>query len=259
MTDITAKPLTVSRLYNVVKSSNNRCGSLITINGRRSDAFVYIISGSCTYTVDGTSFTVEAGDVLYLSNNSVYTMYIHTSDYRFIFCDFEFIEPEKRKCDYYRNKNAEWEALFTRLIRFWGSEDANAYCEAMSLLYRIYGAVIFEANKRYVSSGTKDKINNARSYIDAHFADPELSVALLAEKANMSQVYFRKTFRSQIGVSPSQYVSAVRLTNAKKLMEYQFLTLEECASASGFLTVQYFCRVFKKEFGTTPAKYRKIK
>lgn len=257
MTDITSKPLTIARLYNVVKASNNRCGSLITINGRRSDAFVYIISGSCTYTVDGTSFTVEAGDILYLSNNSFYTMYIHTSDYRFIFCDFEFIEPEKRKCDYYRNKNAEWEALFTKLIRFCGSEDANAYCEAMSLLYRIYGAVIFEANKRYVSSGTKDKISNARTYIDAHFADPELSVTLLAENAGMSDVYFRKIFRSQIGVAPSQYIISSRLLNAKKLMEYPFLSIEDCAVASGFTTVQYFCRVFKKEYGVTPSKYRK--
>ena len=241
----------------MVKAENNRCRSLIDVNGRKSDAFVYIISGSCTYTVDNTSFTVNAGDILYLANDSVYTMYIHTPNYSFIFCDFEFSDTEKRKCDYFQSGNIEWQSYFWRIYRAWRSGEANAYCEAMSLLYRIYGAVIFEANKRYVSTSAKDKISASKAYIDSHLADTELSVTALSEMAGMSEVYFRKLFRSQIGVSPSQYICSARLNNAKKLMDYQFLSINECALASGFLTVQYFCRVFKKEFGITPARYRK--
>ena len=255
--DITEKQLTVGRIINVIKSSNRMHHRLISVNGRRSDAFVYIIAGSCTYTVGETQFTVQAGDILYLSHNSVYTMYIHTEDYRFIFCDFEFSESIPRKCDYYRSENTEWEVFFSRILKAYAGAEANSYCEAMSFLYRIYGAVIFEANKRYVSSAAKDKINAAKNYIDTHLSDPLLSVAFLAENAGMSEVYFRKLFRSQTGVSPSQYIIASRLKNAKRLMEYPFLTLEECALSSGFQTVQYFCRVFKKEFGVTPRNYRR--
>lgn len=257
MKDITKSPLAVARILNVVKAENNRSRSLINVNGRKSDAFVYIISGSCTYTVDSVTFTVNAGDVLYLANDSVYTMYIHTQNYSFIFCDFEFAETEKRKCDYFQSENIEWESYFGRIYRAWRSGEANAYCEAMALLYRIYGSVIFEANKRYVSSSAKDKILGAKAYIDSHLADTGLSVAKLSEMAEMSEVYFRRLFRSQIGVSPSEYICTARLNNAKKLMDYQFLSISECAAASGFLTVQYFCRVFKKEFGITPARYRK--
>ena len=73
----------------------------------------------------------------------------------------------------------------------------------------------------------------------------------------MSQVYFRKLFREAWGCTPSQYAVSVRLQRAKALMEYPFLTLEECAEQSGFSSLQYFCKVFKKEVGTTPSKYRK--
>jgi AraC-like DNA-binding protein len=40
-------------------------------------------------------------------------------------------------------------------------------------------------------------------------------------------------------------------------MEYPFLSLEECAIDSGFSSVQYFCRVFKKVMSITPAQYRR--
>lgn len=257
VTDITEKQLTVSKIIAVIKNSNGMHHKLFLIDGRRSDAFVYIISGSCTYTVDGTTFTANAGDVLYLANKAIYTMYIHTEDYRYIYCDFEFIEPENRKCDCYAGLGSDTEQLFSRLLRASKSADANSYCEAMSLLYRIYGAVRFGANKRYLGVSAKDKINASKAYIDANVSDPELSVSRLAEKAEMSEVYFRRLFRSQLGISPIKYVTEARLAHAKKMMEYPFLTLEDCAKASGFTTVQYFCKVFKKEFGVTPSEWRK--
>ena len=76
-------------------------------------------------------------------------------------------------------------------------------------------------------------------------------------KAVMSNVYFRSLFKAQYHLSPSQYIISVRLKNAKSLMKYSFLTLEECALQSGFSSLQYFCRVFKKYTGMTPSEYRK--
>lgn len=52
-------------------------------------------------------------------------------------------------------------------------------------------------------------------------------------------------------VSPHRW-----LAWARELMTYSFLTLEDCALQSGFSSLQYFCRVFKKGYGITPAKYR---
>ncbi|MBE6651758.1 MAG: helix-turn-helix transcriptional regulator [Ruminococcaceae bacterium] len=97
----------------------------------------------------------------------------------------------------------------------------------------------------------------ARFYIDENFNLPEFSITLLAERIEMSEVYLRKLFRAQYGISPSKYLISVRLKNAKKLMKYPFLTLEECALQSGFSSLQYFCRLFKKETGISPGKYRK--
>jgi AraC-like DNA-binding protein len=97
----------------------------------------------------------------------------------------------------------------------------------------------------------------AKRYIEDNFNLPELSISMIAEKIGISEVYLRKLFKAQFATSPAKYLISVRLKNAKKLMKYPFLSLEECAMQSGFSSLQYFCRLFKKETGISPGSYRK--
>ena len=99
---------------------------------------------------------------------------------------------------------------------------------------------------------------DVKEYIDTHYSDKELSISLLAGLIDMSEVYFRKLFKTEMGISPSKYILSVRLKKAKQLMRcYPFLTLEECAMQSGFSSLHYFSRVFRSEFGINASKYRK--
>ena len=127
----------------------------------------------------------------------------------------------------------------------------------MSILYGIYSILQQDAHKKYLGKNKENKAAEAMRYIDENFTLPEFSISLLAEKIGMSEVYIRKLFKAQYGISPSKYLISIRLENAKKLMKYPFLTLEECALQSGFSSLQYFCRLFKKETGISPGKYKK--
>lgn len=252
-TDIAKNNLYFKKLIKVISSEINNNSKPLSVVSRHSDAFIYILSGSCTYKFDdGSEFTVNKGDIFYLAYRSDYTMYIHTKDYRFIFCDFEFNDDSLKKSDMYTPSSSSYaENLFIKLL-----QQKNSFAEAMATLYSIYGIIITTSNKVYINSFSKNKINEAKKYIDENFKDDALSVSFLAKRAGMSEVYFRNLFKSQYHFSPSQYIIAVRLKNAKELMKYPFLSLEECALQSGFSSLQYFCRVFKKNAGITPAKYR---
>jgi AraC-like DNA-binding protein len=226
----------------------------LNVKCRHSDALVYILSGSCTYEFAyGDTFTVNKGEILYLAHQADYTMYIHTDEYTFIFCDFEFNETSPRKSGVYTPHNPDYsENLFIKLFK-----NKDSFADALSVLYSIYGIVMKTENKVYISKSSQNKISESKDYIDANFKDTSLSVELLAEKAGMSNVYFRKLFKTQYHLSPSQYIISMRLKNAKSLMKYSFLSLEECALQSGFSTLQYFYRVFKKCTGMTPSEYRR--
>ena len=184
-------------------------------------------------------------------------MYIHTSDYKVIFCDFQFAETEARYGVLYQNqKPKNIENLFLKLLNKYDSPSVNAKTECMSILYGIYSILQQDAQKSYLGKNKKDKASEAMRYIDESFNLPEFSISLVADKIGVSEVYIRKLFKAQYGISPSKYLISVRLKNAKNLMKYPFLTLEECAQQSGFSSLQYFCRLFKKETGISPGKYR---
>ena len=256
--DIAKKAFYIKALYNVVKTNNTNARRFIHVESRNYDVFAYILSGSCTYIIDGgDEFTVSKGDIFYLPNKESYTVYIHDTDYSIIFCDFLFDGDEARRGKVYKPKNgALAENAFTKLLHCHSGEGHGSFYECMSLLYDIYGIISSSENGEYIGIGKKSKISEARSFIDANYKNPSLSLANLAEKFGMSEVYFRRLFKAQNGVSPSQYLISVRLSKAKELMEYPILGIEDCALQSGFSSHQYFCRVFKKAIGVSPMRYR---
>ncbi len=258
--NVAKSDLYIGALYSVIDSNNRSHPKPLFTNGRHSDAFIYIIEGGCTYTMqDGDRFSVGAGDVLYLAKNAVYRMDVDEGDYHFIFCDFDFACDEPRKSTVYTPKNTTDVALwFRRLYRTYSSHAADARAECLSLLYRIYGAVVLAARGEYVGQSSREKLEAVREHIDRNCGG-ELSVRALAEMAGMSEVHLRKLFHSLYGTSPLQYIISARIERAKQLMQYSFLSLEECATQSGFSSLAYFSRVFRESVGMTPTAYRRTR
>ncbi len=255
--DISENRLYIRKLTNVIKRGMHKKGPFNTF-GRHCDGFIYILSGSCTYTFDdGYTFTVKTGDILYLAHKAVYRMDVH-GDYNFIFCDFEFDDENLRKSDVYTPNHSDGaEDMFKRLYKCYTGASSNVFTDCMAILYGIYGLVIASAETNDTDKKNASHISKVKAYIDANYKDTTLNIPLLAEKAGVSEVYFRKLFKNQYGISPSGYIEKVRLDTARQMMKYSFFTIEECALQNGFTSVQYFCRVFKKMYGQTPGEYRK--
>lgn len=254
--DITTNNLYINRIINVFESYIIGFDRFIDIT-RSNDAFVYVISGICTYKFNNDyELTAKEGDILYLSKDSEYTINLRTDEYKYILCNFEFNCSELRKSGLYISKNKHnTEILFRKLLHEYEKLTELSISNCMSVLYNIYSSIQYDTSI-YMPNSIKSKIIDSKEYIDKNFQDPSLSIAMLAERLNISDVYFRKLFKNQYNILPSQYIKLVRLNNAKKLMTNHFLSLEECAVRSGFSSLQYFCRIFKKSTGTTPSQYR---
>ena len=257
--DISQKKLYFKKIINVIKSEINNHPKPLKTDSRRSDAFIYIISGNCLYKFDdGCELMANKGDILYLAHEAAYIMNVRSKNYQFIFCDFNFDDDLPKKSAVYSPQSVlNAENLFRILLKCHTYPSKTSFTECMSILYNIYGIIMLTASREYIENSTKNKIAEAKNYIDANFKNISIGISFMAEKANMSEVYFRKLFKSQYDIPPSQYIISMRLNHAKELMKYPFLTLEQCALQSGFSSLQYFCRMFKKATGISPAKYRK--
>lgn len=94
------------------------------------------------------------------------------------------------------------------------------------------------------------------SYIDFHFAEP-LTLKSLANSFHLNPNYCCSLFPKYTGQTFSQYITDIRINEAKKLLAASDLTLEEIAATVGFRDYFYFSKVFKKKCGLSPSTYRK--
>lgn len=223
---------------------------------RRSDAFVYILNGCCKYEFDdGESFTAKAGNILYLAKGAVYKMEIYER-YDFICADFFFACPDARKsCLLSPKDSREVENTFFKLLHRFAESPSNL-SETMTLLYAVYSAAARSRETNYLSTDTRARILGARSRILREFTSPDLTVAVLAVEARMSEAHFRAGFKELFGSAPSVYINECRIARAKELLLLNYLSLEEIAESCGFSSASYLCRVFKKHTGQTTAQYR---
>jgi len=94
------------------------------------------------------------------------------------------------------------------------------------------------------------------SYIDFHFSEP-LTLKDLAAAFHLNPNYCCSLFSKYTGQTFSQYLTAIRIAEAKHLLSSSDYTLEEIASLVGFRDYFYFSKVFKKKCNVSPSNYRR--
>lgn len=98
-------------------------------------------------------------------------------------------------------------------------------------------------------------VAQALTYIDEHYADPELSVRSIAAHVGVSGDYLSRQFRQVLGIAAQEYLKRYRFARAMALLQSE-QPVGEVASQVGFRSLCHFSREFKKEMGVTPSQYR---
>ena len=78
----------------------------------------------------------------------------------------------------------------------------------------------------------------------------------LAERLGVTKCHLIRTFSDAVGISPGQFLTKIRLKNAKLYLCSRQYPLETVAGLVGFAGANYFCKVFRKATGMTPGEYR---
>ena len=99
-------------------------------------------------------------------------------------------------------------------------------------------------------------VAKARSYIDAHYADPDISLSQVAAQVLLSPTYFSVVFGREVGATFIEYLTSVRIRKAIELLRSTSLTSSEIAYRIGYENPRYFYSVFRKVVGQPPNEFR---
>ena len=95
--------------------------------------------------------------------------------------------------------------------------------------------------------------------IDAFFHSPEQdwTLADLAWVAGTSRSRFAEEFKAATGQTPGRIISRMRLTAVSHRLANEGLSVNAGAEESGYSSAAAFVRAFQREFGETPARWRR--
>ena len=102
--------------------------------------------------------------------------------------------------------------------------------------------------------GREDQTENIRKYIEENYTDPKLNLAFAAQYFGFSASYLSRKFKQDIGTGFVEYLTEVRMKQAKKLAKEgtkMFVTAAEV----GIPDPNYFGRCFKKYVGMSYSDY----
>ena len=100
------------------------------------------------------------------------------------------------------------------------------------------------------------------AYLDAmhqaiklHSEDPH-TLQHFEDRFGISRYRLCREYRSVYGVSPISDLNITRIEHAKKLLSETSLSVQEIGNRTGFYDINNFIRIFKKNTGLTPGKFR---
>lgn len=105
-------------------------------------------------------------------------------------------------------------------------------------------------------SDIEQVIDRSAAYIETHYGDADLSNESLAHMSALSSCYFIRQFKNIRGITPHQYIQAVRIRSARQMLTTTSRSIEDIADICGFSNASHFIMVFKRMTGITPLQFR---
>jgi AraC-like DNA-binding protein len=99
-------------------------------------------------------------------------------------------------------------------------------------------------------------MEKVRNHLDVHFREP-LRVAKLARLVNVSAATLSRHFKKATGVGLENYLQALRMEEAKRLLRTGSLPVSQVAKSCGFKPGSHFARFFRRKMGQSPQEFRK--
>lgn len=149
-----------------------------------------------------------------------------------------------------------WQELVLHVIRrLCGPDAARQTAKVHLLAGHEQGQLPYAMMNRHQPA--KDAVIAAcQEYIAMNYRDPN-PVQRMVERSGLNVRTFARRFRAATGRSAIDYVVALRIEEAKQMLESSDADVEEISWSVGYEDPAAFRRVFRREVGSSPTEHRR--
>lgn len=111
---------------------------------------------------------------------------------------------------------------------------------------------------RSISKADDQFFNKVKDTVENNLGNTELNAEMIAKAVFMSKRQLERKLKPMTGLSPGEFIRQVRFIRARQILqEGEAITVAEVSYAVGFKNVKYFSRLFRNQFGHSPAELLK--
>ncbi|MBQ4344143.1 MAG: helix-turn-helix domain-containing protein [Erysipelotrichaceae bacterium] len=130
--------------------------------------------------------------------------------------------------------------------------DDNEYYMMMNMMMSDYCSYV----QMYAANQYSSLIRKIVNYINMDLSKTH-SLQEIANHVNMNPNYISAQFKQETGMTITYYTNHQKMKRAAELLRDTQLSITAVAEAVGFLDLNYFSRLFKKQMGRSPSAFRK--
>ncbi|MBQ9807077.1 MAG: helix-turn-helix domain-containing protein [Clostridia bacterium] len=241
---------------------------------------VYIVSGNTKQTVDGISYDMKRGDILFLNYGSTH-MFSASEPFSYINVCFSpellgdtIITPQNAfsllaltsfneirgessggKISFSGKERDQIEQILFSMLGEYEGKEAGWHTVTEHYLGILLTWMLRHTELTLPESDDRRIWKELSEYIDANL-DTQLNLSTLAGKCFYNPSYFSRIFKEKFGSSPIEYITRRRLETATALLRETDLTVDEISTRAGFSDRRNFYHAFSRYMGCSPSEYR---
>lgn len=262
---------------NIPVLSRECTGSINDYHFHSEIELINITSGSMTVKTEAEIYKVSKGEVLFINSNIPHSTIEISANFSGKLVQFRMPSLTQGNLGYlYKFFNNSGTSAFL----FTDSDDAKIIAESIEEIFRekdkkgasteyfitskmymilslLYKNNLFEDTEKLIKNKKDiERLLPVLEYIDTHYSE-SINIGDLSNILNLNEYYFCRIFKKIMGSTTTDYINFVRTNYARKLL-FTKKTILEISLETGFSSLSYFNRTFKKYFQYPPTIYKKI-
>jgi len=241
-----------------------------------------VIQGKVDFIINGKHYTINDGDIIFV-NSRVAHETVHYVGALSYFVQFgpepqfsninshagkylsRFINYGNREVVIFKSDsstNREMTVILEDIISEYKSRNKSYDMYIKASMLRIFGILyrnnIILNSEEFFAKKEVSKLFPVLEYIDNHYSE-QISLGDLSDILSINESYFCRLFKKTVNTTFVQYLNFVRVCKAERMLMSSGKSISEISYETGFASVGYFNKIFKKYKFCTPTHYKKVK